>query len=464
MTDPPPVGTDISCGDQQRVNPEVAVDVQNGGGWARIPVTEVEMWANKDGPADITRTAKVHFPAEWNDNPVSSYVDGFTPGGGGGDGYDKARVWFYDTNSDSWDIAHYGYVGSVGAGADEGVLVLWIYDVADLLRGISTSVTWENADVSTIASWAIGGIDARTVEVGLNQRSIFQADFTANRLGEGGGESEIPDRFIAATADVAEQGEIPNSKRFQANRHNMVDVLNWAMKNTSGKWYFDPQPDGVVLTLDYTEDVSAALFENVHGRPFVEETEDVGTTVPFTDVDVTAGRKVTTLENTALNDIKPINTLEYNGKSVSLESVTPGISVGSSSPSTARYPYVKVIHTGLLERAGGYEYGPKPVEGDAKSLKSAANNAVTEFREHFQERTQGDVIIRGKPEIRPWDTITTVPACNGIYPNADLDPITYEVNEVRHRRAADEPYKTELGVSLHFSQSQLEIEQEYRKP
>jgi len=114
----PDADLDFSCKSAPReVHPEVVVDVKQGKDWVRIPVVSVEQWVNKDGPADMSRTAKVHFPMEWGERSIAEYINGFQSQNNlreQSDPYDECRIFFYDHELDEWVISHYGYVGGVG--------------------------------------------------------------------------------------------------------------------------------------------------------------------------------------------------------------------------------------------------------------------------------------------------------------------------------------------------------------
>jgi hypothetical protein len=56
-----------------------------------------------------------------------------------------------------------------------------------------------------------------------------------------------------------------------------------------------------------------------------------------------------------------------------------------------------------------------------------------------------------------------VPTCNETFQNAEANPITYEVNAVKHVRGAGDRYKTQCRVSLTFAEEDLNIESEYQE-
>ncbi|QCS43012.1 hypothetical protein [Natrinema versiforme] len=482
---------------------EARVEIKDGDEWVRIPITLCELWINKDGPADITRTAKVEFPAEWDGESIIQYINGFQTDG---DEYDECRIYLYDHDYDTYQIAHYGYVGGVGPASQNGSMKMWVYDPADLMRGIQVSKSYEEPTIEQVINFAIDGVDEASRPVGIQRRTIFddvktyiagiqsvkaEKEDTSNL---GGNEARSED--FALTGDLPVVGQFQlnvddlvddifdwafgtditsgirgGQKHFQMNRNNMVDLLNWFAGRLDGKWHFEPSEQGPVLLFDNTnaglgepsEDTdigafSRRLFSDEEWKEAGDATGDIS---DITDRDAFA--TITTLENQALYDIKPFNTLEVYGES-HMEAMTRSVEEGSYRPSawtSSRFARVKVTYPPLLERTGGYEYSGPVVEADTKVLEDTIREAKKEFRKHLEEETEGNITIKGEPYILPYDYIKSVMACNGVFENSDMPPITYEVNGVKHRVAADERYTTELGVSISFDETQLEIESEY---
>lgn len=481
---------DRACkAEEPPVEPDVYVDVESGAGnWVRIPVTSVEEWINKDGPASVTRSAKVRFPAEWDGSDITTYIDGFR---GDQQQYDEARIWYRDKLTDEYILSHYGYVGGVGPSTDAGVMKMWVYDPADLLRRIPVSKGFRNASLEDILNFVVSGQDDTGEYVGLNFSTTFDTVdikvLGTQESSDVGGLSIGPFELSLAEDFPPQDGEFsipePSSessfigqKTFEKNKDNMVSVMNWLSENMAGKWWFEPAPSGPILTVDFRENATAGrrLFEDLN----------VTDTLP-TELEPFSGdvRGVETIHNEALEDIKPLNFVEIFGETSSNRdeqasvATTSGITgvfaelfqetteyaeAASSSGYTEEYPYAKAVYDPLLDRAGGYEYGPPPVNSDAVYLKQAENQAISELKKHLQESTEGSIEVYGQPYIMPNDIIRTIPVCEETYPNVTAEPIAYEVNEVRHKRSAGNRYTTELGVSFTFLESEVTITSEYR--
>jgi hypothetical protein len=511
----PEASLDFSCVNSGVVNPDVVVDVMQNGEWVRIPVTGVEQWINKDGPADMTRTAKVTFPFEWGGHSIIQYINGFDSQNNASDQkkpYDVCRVFFYDEEIEEWQITHYGYIGGVGPATETGVGKFWVYDPADLMKGIQVSKSWGEPTLQNVLDFALRGTDEQGRPVGLEKRSVFDSGIGIHVMGRG----EIPQRKQTDvreedTQNFAITGSLPligsfripvpgiigdifnwveenivepllgGQKRFQINRHNMVDYMEWVSGLVDARWWFEPSPDGPVLVLDATAFKSGAGKDKYERRYFVEErlVED-----GYSPPDKPVYGEVDTLNNSALADIKPFNTLYLYGESTTYRerygggrgyrsvqaqedaeaSTSEDMSVAASpGVYTEEYPFVKVQYPPLLDRAGGYEYSAQPVESDKVYLEEAKNQAVREFRKHIAEQSEGSMELIGDPHIMPFDYLVTVPTCNDTFRNANAPPMTWEVNGVKHSRMAGERYTTELGVSLTVDDSQLNVTAEYRE-
>lgn len=554
----------LACKSHDRPQePEVRVEIKDGDEWVRIPVTLCELWVNKDGPSDLTRTGKVKFPIEWGGHDVTQYINGFNSQSPPPDDdeiqqreesnpYDECRIWFYDEEDDTYQVSHYGYIGGVGPASETGVGKFWVYDAADLMRGIQVSKSFGEPTIAQVIEFVLRGEDDTGQPIGLEIRSVFnniqtyiagiqevreQKKDTKNLgknqndgddfviEGDDKGMFDIVGQFQLNVTDLVDDvfdymfgsdvtnGVLSGQKRFQLNRHNMVDLMNWFSAEVGGKWHFEPTPDGPVLFFDNTnakenenqilndDEFEDEIFESDEDSDFArrlfmddelveEDTLSLGNEESITSQgfsgDVAdykhrhAFATVDVLNNNALYDIKPFNTLYLYGESTTFRERYNGTATsaahgvgewaaqnfgesGSPGVYTEYFPYVKVVYPPLKERSGGYEYAAPAVESDKIYLDQATHEAKKEFRKHLEEESEGTIETKGEPHILPYDYITTVPQCNDMFPNANVNPITYEVNSVKHRRSAGERYKTNLGVSLVFDESLLTVETQYKR-
>lgn len=505
----------LACkSDDPPVEAEVRVEVKEGDEWVRIPVTLCELIVNKDGPSDLTRNAKVKFPVEWGGESISQYINGFNTDTEDETPYDECRIWFYDHDDDTYQIAHYGYIGGVGPASDTGVMKFIVYDVADLMRGIPVSKSFGEPTIQQIIDFVLSGTDNNDYPVGVEKRSVFSDIKTfiagieevraqkADTSDLGGEESDGDDTVLTSldypfgqfqlnVNDLADDifdymfgsdvtNGIGGQKRFQRNRDNMVNLMNWFAGEVGGKWHFEPTPDGPILFFDNTsarpednrildDDDEGEIFESDEDGAFsrrVFNDDELGSVESGNITDYTARdafASVDVIDNNALYDIKPFNTLFLYGESHDPARRYGGARGARGAPGmyTEEFPSVKVQYPPLVKRSGGYEYAAPAVESDKVTLDQAEKQAKKEFRKHLEEETEGSITTKGEPYILPYDYIRTIPTCNDTYPNANINPITYEVNSVKHTCEAGERYTSELGVSMVFDESLLTVESQY---
>jgi len=473
--------------DSGTANDEVffSEDVLEGVEWYRIPINGIEQWINKDGPAAINRTTKVtafndtlldkiDFRQLYiNSRNFSTYLVGSESQFDGTpmtldryfdkmlvnkdrahnrSSFVRARVWMYDKELDEYTLTQHGYVGGYGPTDNPLLRKFWIYDTADLLRDIPVGKTFENATLSELIRFVVSGTDDAGNDVGIEKKTPFdvvsidfpsEEELSSRTLGELLGEDENIDGIL----DFAEEfliglvrgeqladrirGAPKRSKSFARNRNNMVDVLNYIATLIDGIWYIAPRPDGIALQ------IRADWSTNNYGREFTDQTQDSSDT-QF---------NVTVLENTALSDIKPINTIQVNGKSKSRlgkfieDPSRTALEVDSIGE---RYPYAKLRYDPLYEAAGQQELGPTNKKSDATDLNGAERDAYKEFIEHVEESTEGSITLVGDPMPLPYDYIDAAPACLGNI--VQQQPIEYSINDVHHKKYAGEQFITELGV------------------
>lgn len=458
--------------------------------WLRIPIHGVEQWINKDGPASMNRTTKVvafNEPTLDGEFQINTYleeqldiphdeitldkyvnktlgasqsiIDFQLSSGTFVEGFLRGRVYFYDSELDEYKLTQHGYVGSYGPTDNTLLRKFWIYDVADLARNIPVGQVFEDPTINRLINFVLNGTDDTGKNVGINNTTPFtvtkvvfpQRDELASRTLQEfdlkaispTGAKSISEASLGDVLDVLSspvelfEGTIEfltkDTKEFSRNRNNLVDVLNFIGSVIDGIWYFEPAVDGVELH------IRANWSKTDYGRTFQDQTQ----------VDEKDKFTVSVKENTALTDIKPINTISVNGNSVRAlpngdqEASGPTVLTGESF--TESYPYVKLRYDPFYKAAGNQELGPTDVRSNATDLETVERQAYEEFVAHVEETTEGRIELFGDPMPLPYDFIDAIPACRG-QQITDANPIPYSINDVHHQRYAGEPFTTELGV------------------
>lgn len=491
----PDVGLDFSRKSPDARQPEAVVDVwsRQHCEWIRVPITHAETRVNKDGPADLTYTSRIDCPATWGKTPngeekipIYDYV-------GASDKtenptFDLARVYYWNQYTESYSIEQFGYIASIGPTSENGEFRFYVYDTADLMKSMPVTKTYDEPSASSIVNFvafdATYGVDENTPVpvrgVATTSPAEDVVDGTVETFNKGvtgwldentpivtSPEDESLAESLGITSgnwnndftewldDVLNAG---GHKHFRRNKHTLVDLMNWLTDEIGGAWYFEPVDSGVVLTVNNGAEeggfsiARSAYYDGEFDPSGLEYMQGFNPAA----VDV--------INNSSLEDLKPINHLELSGESADsflgvtfrdLDREVEGPR-GAPGSQTDKYPHASVTYPPLLERTGGVKLGPKPIESSVTTVAEAKTEVVKEFKKRHEDNTDGSIEVRALPSIRPYDYIGAVPVCNDTF-DADMDPIQYEVNSVVHKVTGEDPYKTSLGVSIALDEDALEV-------
>jgi hypothetical protein len=487
----PSVDLDFSCkSEAQSTQPEAIVDIKNDGKWIRLPITRAETRVTKDGVADLSMTSRIDLPVTWGSTPDAEEKIPIYEYVGAADKeenaeFDLARVYYWNQYIEEYSIEQFGYVASIGPSNENGAFRFYIYDASDLMTNIAVTKTYDSPTAESVSSFV-----AFDDEYGLENNSPIpiiavsstglgeQVDITGT-IEENTMASDVIGWFDDTTPilkflDIEDEDEQLNPlreylddalhtgghKHFRRNRHTLADVMDWLTDEIGGAWYFEPRPEGVVLIVNNgaTDDFSIGRSSYYDGQFDPELTEYLNGFNPVA-VDV--------INNSSLEDLKPINHLVLNGESADSflginvdRNVFEG-PLGAPRGHTDKYPHIEVTYPPLLERTNGRKLGPRPIESGKQTLAEAKQQAVKEFKQAHEDNTDGSIEIRALPPIRPYDYISAVPVCNDTF-DAEMNPIQYEVNSVVHQVNAEEPYTTKLGVSIALDENAIEVSDEYK--
>jgi len=503
----PSVDLDFSCkNSNESTQPEVIVDVWNHERckWVRMPTTKVETRVNKDGPADVSRTSRVDVPVTWgrsenNDGKAQLYEYVGVSEGQESSVFDLGRVYFWNQYNEQYSIQQFGYIASIGPSGDDGVFRFYVYDTADLMKNIAVTKQYDEPDAAQVARFVINDntyginenspIPVRTFQTtapfenieitgavssfdeGVEGWASENIPFVETNNDQGGITGALTDATDSLFEGIDDALGTGGKKHFTRNKHTLVDVMNWLTDKIGGAWYFRPTDTGVILTINNagTDDFKIARNSYYDGQFNPNN---------FEYVKGFNAERVNILNNSSLEDLKPINYLELNGESADsfLGSGTVDIGpfeditnidrnilsgpLGAPRGHTDKYPHIEVRYPPLLERVNGRKIGPKPIESGKTTLEEAKKAAEKKFLQKHEDNTDGSIEIRALPTIKPYDYIAAVPVCNDTF-NANMNPIQYEVNSVVHKVSGNTDYTTVLGVSLSIDESQLEITDTY---
>jgi hypothetical protein len=471
-----------SCEADQK---KVRVEISAAGQWIEIPTTEVELYENKGKDVGVVRTARVMFPQQWAGESVSKYLSGFTPENP--EEFNYARIYFKDAGGNWW-LKHFGFVGGVGAAAQDNVGKCFVYDLSRLLNGKAVSLSFDDAQpaeiVNSTAEVIVDETPAPVIQtlvwqLGTDERigpRIDDIDTSAAAVNPPSGSvgtdldaapsidislDESPASSgpgVETTSDTILGEQQPSlSKTFTENHDTIIDVLNWVAKKTDGEWWLQPMQYGVNLVLN--------LFGGGPKKQFIQR--EATQRNDFESVDDFRGEYrvtniVDVLENNVLYDVQPNNTVQVRGVANTTyggDAIKPfedAYDYLSSGSVTREYPVVVATSPELVEAAGGMQLQPRVIESNATTLDEAENEAITELQNELASAGEGTIRLRSAPRVSPYDKVDAFETC-GEYISELSSPVPYEIESVVHRQSSGGLYDVEAEVSIYSGREQINI-------
>jgi len=387
----------------------------------RLPAANVNVWMRKEGPLDIGRYAEVEFASPFRGEDYAPLFDGLDPDNQ--EEWDTLRVEIKDYQTDEYTTQFHGMVTAVGNGV--GPEQLWKargQGPALFADKIAASQTFDDADIPQVLEYISSEFASKLpFDIPTDRGRDGTALAVANSVNDFNNMLDVVSDFFGLT-----------TKSFQSNKHTVADVVNWLKGKTGARLWFEPTQEGVVL---------------------------IGSTKP-TEVGHTAhyeGGQTAIINNNALVEINPVNTIKVNGKAANslFEGTDFEIHYGSD-----RFYGAKARHKPLYQRAGKTEYlGETEFASDANTSDEVKNEAKSTLKAAIDKATSGDMQTLLKSPIKPFDTVTARPTCQSS-PATDVQPITYEVSRVHHQirtGSSDEQTMTELNVGVHAALDDIEI-------
>jgi len=499
--------------------PEVFGEASNE--WIQIPTASVELWETRDNAAAINRTANVVFPNSWGseDGNVTNSTLDIINETSSDDPIQQARVLFRDDADSEWVIKHLGFISGVGGTDNPLESQMWIYDYSQLISNAPLTATYNDENAKRVVSDIANRIRNETptplsdLHIRLEDaQQPLEADFAIEDtvLGSVINEQRFGsnDPFVSATAvdidgvgraavdgiqfvtidsplvdiitgdtqslsqttdttigaitdpiDAAAEVFNLDQKHFTRNRDTIGDALEWFAKNVSAQWWFEPLPDGDSIALIIDINIVRQTYCHVGGYDelaTILDAESVGQLQNGTE-------STRVIQNRALDEINPINTLRLNGstgKSFKGElfegDVVPAARSLVGQPATNTYPYVKVRAPRLYEAADGNEVQPNAIDSDVESKAAAEGEARKELLERLTRPSNGEIDLYGTATMRPYDTLYAYQTC-GDYIDTTQPLIAYTVSEVKHEQKNGNTYRTKVTPSLKITENDIEV-------
>jgi hypothetical protein len=436
-------------------DPDCATDSKVFVNGTRLPAADVDIHIRNEGPIDMGYYCEGFFASPWNG---VNYLDPFNIAdeGDGGE-LDELYVEVSPYDSDSYFPAFRGVVTGVGNAGGDTPEQLWKFRAqgpAFFLDKIPAGKSFQG-DGSVYAN-ALNYVQNK-----LDEKLPFQLD-TIGRIEDSASDSDVylfaqPEDYpiyqtrteegdddetgfnplnvpsiqdvLTDTGDllgddnsvVETQTLVPTSRKtFEKNKHTLADVVQWLSKTINALFYVTPNKQNSELR----------FYNNATIRDYDAH---------YLDGDITI------IENDALSELSPLNTLTVNGKAADTLTEFGDTEVNISSDT---FYQIKARHTPLYKNAGEVELEATTyTESGANTKAELQNEAQKLLRDRITEATAGDMQVMLHHPIVPHDNITALPTCNR-QSTADVPPLTYTVSRVHHRIRASEQSTTKLNVGV----------------
>jgi len=394
----------------------------------RIPVVNADVHIRKEGALDVTRYAEVQFPAVYENkkyNQLFSTVNPHTQ-----NSFDTLYIKLKDGTGNFVPVFR-GYVTGVGSTDSNRVWQLRARGPADLLNSVNVGKQFTSTTGAEVAKYIIRR---------LRDKLPFDFKYPSDENDDVLDELEIFDANnpLGSLLGLEAEGQDLSNKTFQKNRHTLKDVVDWLRSKSALRLWFEPTEEGVVF-LPFKQPTAKS-----HKAHYL-------------------GGNVKVIENNALSELAPINTIEARGSATKT-----WLSIGDFDLNTGgdKFVIAKARHKDLYKRAGNTELKADTfIEAEGNTKPEVKNDARSALKERIDEATAGDMMTLLAGGVTPFDTIEARPTCRT--EAEETVPITYEVNRVHHMVSPEDEEsgnisKSRLNIGIHTDmQDDIEIKDKW---
>jgi len=414
----------------------------------RIPVAGGDVHLRKEGPLDVTRYAEIEFPAIFEGNAYVDLFDTLEPDSQ--EAFDELYIELKDPSSGVSDteiseldgivddnISNDGFVPTfrgvitgVGATDTGGIWTCRAQGPAHLLASIPADQQFASTTANNVLEYITQTANERMpfdVRRGTGSNAVTGENITIDDVDiaeqipvvQDLPESLFTENFIEGL--FTDQSDEITNKTFQPNRHTLKDVVTWLRGKTRIRLWFRPRDGGITLVPMRNPNYTTYRAHYLDG-----------------DLQV--------VENNAVSEIAPINTLTAKGQATGSRF---GLGLFNQNATDQVYYAAKVQHTSLYERAGDTELiADTFAKSDGQTTDEVANDAADKLKERIDEATEGDMITLLDGRVEPFTTVEAQPTCRT--EAEQTTPITYEVSRVHHEINPDDGLsRSRLNVGIH---------------
>lgn len=402
----------------------------------QIPASTLDLHVRKNGPLDISRYAEVEFCSPYNNKDFLSLFRSFeeiTPDDFNSSvpnldrlldqqrDQDILHIETYSGDTDGYESVFRGIVTGVGPSDSQNRKI-------HQCRAQGPTQYLSNIPVSKVFGDGVNNelyiedILDFVIET-INENLSFDVTLSENNLSFSSGSRPVPD----STGDT-QRTILFTNKTFQQNKHTLIDVINWARDKVSGRIWLEPTNDGMELigTDSPTQELST------HSAHYLD-----------------GGLQI--INNNALNEISPTNTIIVNGEA---QRSVPGLDIldefGITEPTESEYIQVKARHEELYQSNSEREIKTKVRKSDASSEQGVRNEARSMLKDEVDQATSGSMQVTMNTPVQPFETIEAKPTVNSL-PDGTVPTTTYEVTRCHYkvRPSSNLIPHIDLTVGLH---------------
>jgi len=388
----------------------------------RLPAGDIDIYIRKEGPLDISRYVEGTFASPFRGEDYTETFNGLNPAEQ--DSFDTVVVTVKDTMTDDYNLTFRGVV--TGVGNSSGPEKEWNFRAQGpglLLDRIPASGKFTDATALDVLKYVRQELDDR-LPFSVSLETITDEDAQELTIGQ------TISRLAPVLGGAAKMFDVLSTpKTFTSNKHSLADVVNWLRDKTGVRIWLTPTTNGVGFIATATPTIRE------HEAHYL-------------------GGNVAVVNNDALSELKPANTVVLKGSAKkSLVSVGPF----SINEPQDEYTAVKARHQTLYERAGRSElHAETNGVSDGAESNEVANEAQSILKDAIDEATGGDMQTLLRSPIKPYDTITAKPTCDE-NEASNTRPLTYEVSRVHHEITGGSLSQTTLNVGVKASMDDIEI-------
>ncbi|WP_152420447.1 hypothetical protein [Halococcus thailandensis] len=434
-----------------------------------IPTTEVESRFEPAKSILVNRISEVKHPLEWQGEDIQGKVNAYQGDQQGQ--WDTASVFWQNVRNSEYVSRHYGFIRGAGpAGDEQGVGKLMIEDPVTLFSTVPFSKRYDEPSTGTVLNDVVDEFNANTpfdlslgsVDIEKIEGADLWGDIVAGAVEDVGddvvggllGETNTDGQIFGNTRSAIGR-EMKTSKSFKSNEHTIKSAMDWLSRISRGNYRLSGAKP-LKLIFD-TDDSQTTHYTStaINGKNKVADRNmKFGGSYRAND-----SPAIDVINSNVLSETGVINTITVNGKS---GSSLYGMDV--SPLNSEKYPSVTVEEPALVKRAGGQAVKGPIQTTDDKTLEAAEGSAKKKLQEKIVNSGEGTIESFCAPLLIPGDFITTIPECSDMVPNANLTPITVQVNHVRHHKKHDDEARTYAGVSPVAKKNEMRIvESEMKK-